>query len=82
MIFSYENGRVSQTGDGQSTCAVAIKKPRDTDNGKWTCQITTADAGNNIVSATSDIEVTISGKKLRNCEIFENASILIKCINS
>lgn len=57
---SYENGRVAQHGDGTSTCAVAINKAKDGDNGKWTCQISTMDANNNAVSSTADVDVTVA----------------------
>ena len=63
IIYSYENGRVAQHGDGTSTCAVAINKAKDGDNGKWTCQISTMDANNNAVSSTADVDVTVAGKK-------------------
>ena len=59
---SYEGGRVAQKGDGTSTCAVAINKAQDSDNGKWQCQISTMDANNNAVASTADVDVTVAGK--------------------
>ena len=59
--FSYEGGRVTS---GQSTCAVAINKTQDSDNGKWTCQISTMDARNNAILYTADVDVTVAGKVL------------------
>jgi len=57
---AYENGRVAQQGDGQSTCAVAINKAQDSDNGKWKCQISVMDATNNAVQSTADVDVTVA----------------------
>ena len=69
MIFRYENGRVLQQGEGRSTCAVAINTAKHSDNGKWTCQISYNDAENNFITAKSDIEVTVTGKKFKKCDI-------------
>merc|ERR1711994_1115116 len=57
---SYEDGRVAQKGDGQSTCAVAISKAQDSDNGKWTCQVSVMDATNNAVTSSADVDVTVA----------------------
>jgi len=57
---SYEGGRVAQKGDGQSTCAVAISKAQDSDNGKWTCQVSVTDATSNAVTASADVDVTVA----------------------
>ena len=62
FFYSYEGGRVAQKGDGTSTCAVAINKAQDSDNGKWQCQISTMDANNNAVASTADVDVTVAGK--------------------
>ena len=64
LFFSYEGGRVAQKGDGQSTCAVAISKAQDSDNGKWTCQVSVTDATSNAVTASADVDVTVAGKLL------------------
>ena len=64
LIFSYEDGRVAQKGDGQSTCAVAISKAQDSDNGKWTCQVSVMDATNNAVTSSADVDVTVAGNLL------------------
>ena len=58
---SYEGGRVEKKGNGTSTCAVAINKAQDSDNGKWQCQISTMDANNNAVASTADVDVTVAG---------------------
>ena len=57
---TYEGGRVKQKGDGQSTCAVAINKAQDTDNGKWECQISTMDDNNNAVATTANVNVLVA----------------------
>ena len=49
-----------QKGDGQYTCTVAINKAHESDNGKWTCQISLTDARNNPYTSTADIDVTVS----------------------
>ena len=59
-FFSYEGGRVAQKGDGTSTCAVAINKAQDSDNGKWQCQISTIDDNNNAVASTADVNVLVA----------------------
>ena len=64
MYCSYEGGRVAQKGDGKFTCAVAINKAMDSDNGKWQCRISTMDANNNAVVFTADVDVTVTGKIL------------------
>jgi len=57
---SYEGGRVTQKGDGSKQCAVSVSKAQDTDNGKWTCQISTMDSQNNAASNSADVEVTVA----------------------
>ena len=56
---SYEGGRVRQTGDTKSSCAIAIKEAQDSDNGKWQCQVSRKDANNDFVAYTADIDVTV-----------------------
>ena len=60
LFFSYENGRITQKGDGQSTCGASINKAQESDNGKWTCQISVMDTTNNPYTSTADINVTVS----------------------
>ena len=77
VFFSYEGGRVAQKGDGTSTCAVAINKAQDSDNGKWQCQISTMDANNNAVASTADVDVTFAGNT-KNIYAFTMCDILFK----
>ena len=77
IFFSYEEGRVAQKGDGTSTCAVAINKAQDSDNGKWQCQISTMDANNNAVAYSADANVTVAGNT-KNIDAFTMWDILFK----
>jgi len=91
---SYEGGRVAQKGDGTSTCAVAINKAQDSDNGKWQCQISTMDANNNAVASTADVDVTvavppttvqikiadINAPQEYNVKMADQADVAVECI--
>ena len=59
---SYEGGRVRQTGDTKSSCAVAIKKAQDSDNGEWQCHVSSVETNDRDLAFTACIDVTVTGK--------------------
>ena len=82
---TYEGGRVKEKGDGQFTCAVAISKAEDKDNGKWQCQISTMDANNNAVASTADVDVlvhtgSIPGQATKSNSLYISITITIGAI--
>ena len=52
---------MQQKGDGNKQCAIAVKKAKYSDNGTWTCQISTIDANNNANSTSADVHVKVTG---------------------
>ena len=60
--FSYENGRVKQNGDKPGQCGLSIDKAKDTDNGKWQCNLSVQGQGGNSIAETRDVIVTVAGK--------------------
>ena len=68
--FSYEGGRIQQKGDGEIVCAVSVEKAQDSDNGKWTCQISTLDVNNNADGGFADVNVIIRGNCIYTLNMF------------
>jgi len=91
---SYEGGRVAQKGDGLTTCAVAINKAQDSDNGKWQCQVSAVDANNNAIASSADVDVTvavppttvqikiadINAPQEYNVKMADQADVAVECI--
>ena len=61
LLNRYDEGRISQTGNAQSTCAVSIKRGLQADNGTWTCEIAVLDRNHKVQSLKANIDVVVTG---------------------
>ena len=71
-FIRYEEGRISQTGNAQSSCAISIKNGLETDNGTWICQISVVDKYTHVQSLKAHIDVVVTGTSLPLIKILNN----------
>ena len=51
----YEGGRIKQHGNLENQCGIVIENAKQSDNGKWQCQMTYVDKDNNAMPKHQDI---------------------------
>ena len=77
---NYENGRVKQQGDKSGQCGLTVDKAKDTDNGKWQCNLSFQGQGGNAIAETRDVSVTVAGMILQLCSFDSDVILLAKII--
>ena len=76
-FIRYEEGRISQTGNAQFSCAISIKRGLQTDNGTWICQISVLDENTHVQSLKANIDVVVTGTPLQFIKVLNNLCISI-----
>ena len=56
----YEGGRIIQHGNLENQCGIVIENAKQSDNGKWQCQMTYVDKDNNAIPKHQDIDVAVA----------------------